>query len=245
MTRPLRVDFPGAINHVTARALDGQLLFEDDFDRTYFLGDLRRAVRRYTWLVHGLCLMGTHYHLLVETPQANLSIGVRQLNGVYAQGFNAGRGRHGHLFQSRFKSRLVERGAHLLELCRYNDLNPVRAGLCAHPRDWPWSSHRAYVGLEPPPTFLTTAWIASQFGRTTAAARRGYAAFVDEALAASQPEAVGEIYLGSPRFAWEASAPHTPIPEVPRAHWQPVRPSIESLLEREGERGVLVACRKT
>ncbi len=242
MARPLRVDFPNAIHHVTARALDGQFLYEDDYDRSWFLADLRRVVKRYAWLVHAYCLMGSHYHLTVETPRGNLSIGVRQLNGVYAQGFNERRGRRGHLFQSRFKSRLVERDPHLLEVCRYIELNPVRAGLCRHPRDWRWSSYRFHVGLEPPPSFLTTTWVAAQFGRTVAAGRRGYAAFVEDALDAPGPPVVGEIYLGSRDFAWRASLPHEPVREVPRAHWQPVRPTIESLLADEPERGVLIAC---
>lgn len=231
------------MHHITSNALQGQLLFEDDFDRTFFLADLRRTVRRYAWIVHGFCLMGTHYHLTVETPVPNLSIGVRQLNGVYAQGYNARRSRSGHVFQARFKSQVVARDSHMLELCRYTDLNPCRAGVCAHPRDWRWSSYRAYVGLEPAPRFLTTAWVLAQLGTTRREAQRAYANFVEERLNAERPRNIGEIYLGSSEFAARSSAPHDPIPEVPRAHWQPVRPSIESILEHEPERGILVACR--
>lgn len=243
MARQLRRDFPGAIHHVTANALAGRLLFDDDFDRSFFLGDLRRVVARYAWIVHGYCLMGTHYHLTVETPAPTLSAGVRQLNGVYAQGFNARRDRRGHVFQARFKSQLVERSPHMLELCRYTDLNPRRAGLCTHPREWRWSSYRAYVGLEPPARFLTTSWVLSQFGSTVAQARRSYEAFVDERLDADPPRAVGEIFLGSSEFASRSSEPHASVPEVPRLHWQPVRPSIESIVAREPEQAILVACR--
>jgi putative transposase len=240
VTRPLRVDHPGAVHHVTARTIPGQPLFVDDFDRTYFLGDLARATERYGVLVHAYCLMGNHWHGLLETPNANLSTALRQVNGVYAQGFNARWSRYGHLFQGRFASRLVEREAHLLALCRYLDRNPVEAGLCRSPEDWRWGSHRAYAGLEPPPRFLHTAWVLSRFGSRRRQARRAYRAFVADVAGAAPPSAIGEIYVGSAEFA-SRSAPGARVEDVPRRHWQPVPPPLETLLD--GELGILTAHR--
>jgi REP element-mobilizing transposase RayT len=128
MARPLRLQFPGAVYHLTSRGNARQKVFLTDADRELFLNTLTRVVRRYDWVCHAYCLMANHYHLLVETPKANLSIGMRQLNGIYTQSFNRRHNRTGHLFQGRFKAILVERKSHLLELCRYIVLNPARNG---------------------------------------------------------------------------------------------------------------------
>jgi len=114
---------------------------------------LAEAVERYHWICHAYCLMPNHYHLLVETPLANLSQGMRQLNGAYTQAFNRRHNRTGHLLQGRYKAILVEKESHLLELARYIVLNPVRAKLVRHPRAWRWSSYRATAGDEEPPSF--------------------------------------------------------------------------------------------
>ena len=119
MARPRRLEFPGAIYHLTGRGNARQKVFFTDADRELFLNTLAGVVTRYHWICHAYCLMANHYHLLVETPKANLSIGMRQLNGIYAQRFNRRHHRVGHLFQGRFKAILVERESHLLELCRY------------------------------------------------------------------------------------------------------------------------------
>ena len=129
MSRPLRLEFPGAIHHVTARGNARGDIFPDDEDRSLFLAVLAEAVIRFGWLCHAYCLMDNHYHLLIETPHGNLSPGMRQINGVYTQRFNRCHARTGHLFQGRFKAILVERDSYLLELCRYIVLNPVRAGM--------------------------------------------------------------------------------------------------------------------
>ena len=125
---PLRLQFPGAVYHLTSRGNARQKVFFTDADRELFLKTLTRVVRRYDWVCHAYCLMANQFHLLVETPKANLSIGMRQLNGIYAQSFNRRHNRTGHLFQGRFKAILVERESHLLELCRYVVLNPARNG---------------------------------------------------------------------------------------------------------------------
>jgi putative transposase len=126
MARPLRLEFAGAIYHLTSRGNARQKVFFSDADRELFLSTLAGVVSRYGWFCHAYCLMANHYHLLIETPKANLSIGMRQLNGIYTQSFNRRHNRVGHLFQGRFKAIVVERESHLLELCRYIVLNPRR-----------------------------------------------------------------------------------------------------------------------
>lgn len=129
MARPLRLEFPGAIYHVTARGNARNAIFLDDEDRALFLGGLGEVVTRFGWLCHAYCLMDNHYHLLIETPEGNLSLGMRQLNGIYTQRFNQRHGCVGHVFQGRFKAIVVDRDSYLLELCQYAVLNPIRAGM--------------------------------------------------------------------------------------------------------------------
>lgn len=149
MSRPIRIEFANALYHVTARGDRREDIFEDDQDRQMFLSTLEQVVIQFNWICHAWCLMDNHYHLLVQTPDGNLSKGMRQLNGVYTQASNRRHRRVGHLFQGRFKAILVDSDAYLLELTRYVVLNPVRAGMAKKPSDWPWSSYRASVGLAP------------------------------------------------------------------------------------------------
>ncbi len=129
MARPLRIESPGAVYHLTSRGNARNSIYLDDNDRQRFLAILGNVVDRYNWLCHAFCLMDNHYHLLIETLDPNLSLGMRQLNGVYTQGFNRAHNRVGHVFQGRYKAILVEKDEHLLELCRYIVLNPMRAGV--------------------------------------------------------------------------------------------------------------------
>jgi len=129
MARPLRIELAGALYHVTSRGDERRPIFFEDGDRSAFLAVLGEVIARFGWLCHAYCLMTNHYHLLVETPHANLSQGMRQLNGVYTQYVNRSHRRVGHLFQGRFKGILVEKESYLLELARYVVLNPVRAGM--------------------------------------------------------------------------------------------------------------------
>jgi REP element-mobilizing transposase RayT len=173
---------------VTARGNRRQQIFSDDHDRARFVELLAEVVAQTGWRCHGFCLMPNHYHLLVETPEPNLSVGMYRLNGLYAQWFNRRHEVDGHLFQRRFHSVLVESNWHLVELCRYIVLNPVRAGLCAHPREWRWSSYRATIGVGARrPSFLTLDWLLAQFGRRTAQARASYRGFVESALGHGRP----------------------------------------------------------
>lgn len=129
MARPLRIEFTGALYHVTSRGDRREAIYEDDTDRIRFLEVLGQVAADFNWVVHAYCLMTNHYHLVVETPDGNLSKGMRQLNGVYTQYSNRRHRRVGHLFQGRFKAILVDRDSYLLELARYVVLNPVRAGM--------------------------------------------------------------------------------------------------------------------
>lgn len=202
MARPLRIEFPGAVYHVTARGDRQAPIFEDDADRLSFLEILAEVVARFNWLCHAYCLMDNHYHLLVETPDANLSRGMRHLNGLYTQACNRRHGRCGHLFQGRYKGILVDRDNYLQELSRYLVLNPVRAGMVKDPADWPWSSYRAMLGEAPAPAWLTTDTVLSQFSSQRAAARRRYRLFVAEGMDAD-PVWSGlrqQIYLGDSDF---------------------------------------------
>ena len=154
MARPLRLEFPGALYHVTSRGNQRGNIFDDNDDRRQFLLVLQEVCHRYNWICHAYCLMSNHYHLLIETPDGNLSQGMRQLNGVYTQYFNRRHGRVGHVFQGRYKGILVDKNSYLLELARYIVLNPVRAGLVRSAREWPWSSYRATAGLTECPGWL-------------------------------------------------------------------------------------------
>ena len=182
MPRPLRIEFPGALYHVTSRGNNQARIFWDDADRRSFLGALAAVVARDRFELHAYCLMGNHYHAVLGTPAANLARGMQRLNSAFAQYANARHGRSGHVFQGRYHAQLVEEEAHLLHVARYVVLNPVRAGLAAAPAGWRWSSYRATAGLERAPAFLTTAWLLGQFSADEGRARQRYAAFVADGL---------------------------------------------------------------
>ena len=150
MTRPLRIEYAGAVYHITSRGNEKKAVFRGDQDRINFLNVLQHVNKRYHWICHAYCLMENHYHLLIETPDGNLSFGMRQLNGVYTQLFNRRHQRTGHLFQGRYTSILIQKDSHLLEVCRYVVLNPVRARVVERPEAWKWSSYRATAGRETP-----------------------------------------------------------------------------------------------
>lgn len=154
VARQLRHEYPGAVYHVTSRGNARGAVFLDEGDRGGFLELLARVGASCAWVCHAYCLMGNHYHLVLETPRPNLSLGMRRLNSAYAQSFNARHGRVGHVFQGRYKAILLEKEAHLLEVCRYVVLNPVRARLVAGAAEWRWSSFRATAGQAPPPPSL-------------------------------------------------------------------------------------------
>ena len=202
MARPLRIEYPGALYHVTSRGDRQEAIFDDDQDRTGFLNIVGEVVLQFRWCCHAYCLMGNHYHLMIETRQGNLTKGMRQLNGVFTQWSNRRHRRSGHLFQGRYKAILVDRDAYFLELSRYVMLNPVRAGMVKHPRLWAWSSYGATIGSTPAPAWLTTDDLLAQFGKRRAGARRKYQEFVAEGMGGESiwKELKGQIYLGDDDF---------------------------------------------
>lgn len=236
MSRPIRIAFPDALYHVTARGDRREAIFDDDLDRRLFLSTLEQVVKRFNWVCHAWCLMDNHYHLLIQTPDGNLSKGMRQLNGVYTQASNRRHRRVGHLFQGRFKGILVDGEAYLLELSRYVVLNPVRAGMVKAPADWPWSSYRASVGLEPPQPWLAVDGLLVHFAEQRGLAQTRYAGFVAEGIKAESPwsSLKGQVYLGDEQFVQRMQAcmqadkrDDIQIPATPR------RPPQRSLREIE------------
>ena len=156
MPRSLRLEYPGAIYHVTTRGTRQAAIFLDDQDRASLLSILAHALKECDAQAFAYCLMGNHYHFVLQTRQANLAVLMRRINSVYSLAFNRRHGRCGHVFEGRYKALHVDRDAYLLEVCRYVDLNPVRAGLVESPVRWGWSSYRANSGAVPPPPWLAT-----------------------------------------------------------------------------------------
>lgn len=156
-------------------------IFLADDDRRLFLAILGDVVKQFDWECRAYCLMTNHFHLALRTPEANIGAGMHRLNGLYAQAFNRRHGFKGHLFEERYWSGLIEDDDHVFNLLRYIVLNPVRAGLCALPHQWAWSSYRATAGIDRSPAFLDLSWL-STWGRTA------YRSYVLEGL--EEPAAV-------------------------------------------------------
>jgi REP element-mobilizing transposase RayT len=236
MARPLRLEYPGGVYHVTSRGNARQRIYTSAADRQAFLGILASVVNRSHWLCHAYCLMDNHYHLLIETPEANLSRGMRQLNGIYTQWFNRTHHRVGHLFQGRYKAIVVDKESHLLELCRYVVLNPVRAKMTRQAGQWPWSSYRAMVGKEAAPDYLTVDWVLGQFSENKRKAQERYHVFVTEGMRSESPwnALKGQVLLGSEQFVdrhrnrlKEAGK----IKEIPRRQRYAGRPRLEEIFK--------------
>ena len=235
MARPLRIEYPGAVYHVTSRGNARRKIYLDDDDRAFFLTTLSGVVKHYGWLCHAYCLMDNHYHLLLETPKPNLSRGMRQLNGLYTQGFNRRHKKVGHLFQGRYKAILVERDSYLLELARYLVLNPVRAKIVTSPQRYRWSSYRATLGTAPVPVALTIRWVLDQFGGSKATARKRYGEFVEAGIGQSSPwkELKGQALLGSEKFVKRLIPQlqeQASSREIPKRQRLLHRPSLDKLL---------------
>jgi len=239
MARPLRIEYPGAVYHVTSRGNAQGIIFSDDQDRLSFLDVLAGVVKRYRWLCHAYCLMGNHYHLLIETQEANLSLGMRQLNGVYTQRYNRRHKKSGHVFQGRFKAIVLDKDSYLLELCRYVVLNPVRAKMVKNVEEWQWSSYRASVAMIKPPDYLTTDWILGLFGSKRGIARRKYESFVREGLHQQSPWGLlrGQVLLGEEKFVKGFKAllsDKDQVKEIPRQQRHVARPGLEELFQKRG-----------
>jgi putative transposase len=151
MSRPIRFQAAGLVYHVMARGNNKMAIFLDDLDYARFLGMFADVIADYDIDPWVFCEMPNHFHLVLRTRQPNLSRAMAHLDGQYAQWWNKRHKHVGHVYQGRFKAQVVETSVYLVRLCRYVLLNSVRAGLCAHPRDWPWSSYRAMVSGQPSP----------------------------------------------------------------------------------------------
>lgn len=179
MPRPPRIDIAGATHHIAALAVEKERVFREPADRKRLLALLEAIAGCYQWSCGAYCLMGTHFHLIVNTPEPTLSRGMQQLCGSYAGWFNWKYGRRGHLFGRRFGSVLIVSDEHLLEAHRYVALNPVRAGLCRRPESWRWGSFRALAGLEAGPPFLDIDDVLDLFALRRKVAQPAFRRFVE------------------------------------------------------------------
>ncbi len=219
---------------MTAQGSEKRPVFRDDDDRQCFLDTLQRVNRRYRWICHAYCLMADHYHLLIETPDGNLAIGMRQLNGVYTQLFNRRHGRSGHLFQGRYKSILIQKNTHLLEVCRHVVLNPVRAKIAAKPEIYRWSSYAATAGKAKPHPCLSRDWVLSQFGGKRNSTEKEFRNFVSQGIGRKSVwnEVRGQVLLGEGDFVKRLTGylkKHKDVPEIPRSQRFAHRPSLKTL----------------
>jgi putative transposase len=230
MARPLRIEFPGAVYHVTSRGGGRAPVFADDADRVAFLSLVAQALSRFDGQMLAYCLMGTHYEFVLHTRKANLSLLMRHINGLYTQSFNRRHGKAGPVFQGRFKAVLVDRDAYLLDVCCYVELNPVRAKIVRRPEAWPWSSYRSHAGRAQGAAWLDTDGLYSHvLGRAvrTAADRRRGAQRYAELAASAKDESLWEtglrqqIYLGDEDFVERMQAlarPHNSTDhDIPKA----------------------------
>ena len=238
MARPLRIEYDGALYHVTSRGNERKLVFKDDTDRNIFLDTLHKVNKRYNWLCHAYCLMNNHYHLVIETPDGNLSKGMRQLNGVYTQTFNKRHKRVGHIFQGRYKAILIQKESHLLEVCRYVVLNPVRAKTVTGAKEWRWSSYSATCGIDKSHPCLTTDWILGQFAKQKRTAERKYKEFVEAGIGEKGiwRSVKGQSILGSDEFVEKLIGyvrGHEDNKEIPRSQRYVNRPALEKIFKKE------------
>ena len=235
MSRPLRLEFPGALYHVTSRGHERGTIFRDACDRRHFLNLLASVVPDQGWLLHSYCLMGNHYHLLVETGRATLSRGMHSLNARYSQHFNQRHERAGHVLEGRFKAILIQKEAHLLEIHRYIVLNPVRAGIVGRPEDWPWSNYRATSGSIAYPPWLEVGSTLALFSTFGSGATGAYVRFVAQGTVRPSSPLEGvrrQIYLGDRRFLAEMSGhakQRRSSQEVPAAHREPLLVEIDEV----------------
>lgn len=216
VARPLRIQYPGALYHVTSRGNERKTVFRNDTDRNKFLSYLQSAHEKYGAIIHCFCLLCNHYHILLETPRANLSQILHHINGAYTIYFNIKRKRSGHLFQGRFRAILVEKEPYALELSRYIHLNPYRAGLVEAFSSYRWSSYSCYLGTAKRPSWLESSMILDHFSSDEKEAHKAYRCFVEEAIGktAASPlkDVVASAFLGSEDFIQAAAKKAAIVP---------------------------------
>ena len=243
MARPLRIEFPDALYHVTSRGNERRPIFRTTRDRETFLLLLGQTAKRYGWSVSAFVLMMNHYHLVIQTPEPNLSRGMHWLNGTYAGWFNRAHRRAGHLFQGRFHAFLIEKQAYFTEVIRYVVLNPVRAKIVTAPSAYRWSSYRATAGSAAAPDWLDTRAALEPFGENDEAARRNYEAFVFEKMRRTDSiweNAFNGIYLGTSGWAQrmrdrvESMVVSTDHPRTQRSVGRPAMATIVTAVSNAG-----------
>ena len=199
MAREPRIEIPGGIYHVGAKGNRGCVIYEDDEERRCFLRLLALVTKRFDWTCHAFVLMSNHFHLLIQLEVGGLSDGMQFLNGMYAKFSNHRHGYVGqHLFRNRFWSQQISSEQHVMAAARYIVLNPVRAGVCALPEEWPWSSYRACAGVDFTPQFLAASKHLALFGTRPAQARRAYREFVRAGIGAPAPVSDTSVESGTP-----------------------------------------------
>jgi len=240
MARQARIEYPGAIHHVRSRGNGCQDIFLDDVDRQHFLDLLGEAVDHYDWLVTAYTQMDNHFHLELETPEPNLSDGMKWLLGSYVSWFNRRHKRTGHLFGDRFHSDLIERDTYLTVVARYIALNPVAAGMVKRPEDWKWSSYRATAGLEPTPKWLAVHKLEPFFGEPSSW-RSNYRDYVEEKIDSKErlwDKIENQIYLGSEEWIKEVRGIVESKPrhdDYPRAQRHVGRPAMAAIIAAVGK----------
>ncbi len=182
MARPLRIEYEGAFYHIISRGNENTEIFKNNNDRKKFLYYLAQAKERFKIIIHTFCLLDNHYHLLLETPLANISSAMQFINSSYTTYFNKYWRRKGHLLQGRYKGLLVDKDNYAHEVSKYIHLNPVRAGLINKPELYPWSSYKYYLRPKDNPLFLTTTFILSYFGKELKIATKEYRRFVEDGI---------------------------------------------------------------
>jgi putative transposase len=241
MARPLRLEFADALYHVTARGNERRAIFRTDRDRKTFLEFLGQATHRFGWSITAYVLMSNHFHLVIQTPKANLSDGMHWLNGTYAAWFNRIHKRCGHLFQGRFKSPLIEKESYFAEVLRYVVLNPVRAHMAQRPEDYKWSSYRATAGYDGAPDWLDLAAVRPFFHPDPKEAMSSYREFVCSKIESDEclwDKLTNRIYLGTEEWTKAMrkiveTAPHsTDHPKEQRAVG---RPKMHMIVEAVGQ----------
>ena len=246
MARPLRIELAGGLYHVTSRGDQREDIYLNDDDRREWLQIFSHVCQRFNWVCHAWCQMSNHYHVVVETPDANLSAGMRQLNGVYTQWFNRTHNRVGHVFQGRFKGIMVEKDSYLLELARYVVLNPVRAGMVRDTVRWPWSSYHEMIGGRETQDWLQTDWLLAQFGTQRQRAINKYIEFVREGIKRESvwQDLRGQVYLGGEKFVTKMqklSEKKADFSEIPRAQRRPIAKSLSHYQKQNTDRDAAMA----
>ncbi|MEO6421222.1 MAG: transposase [Candidatus Nitrotoga sp.] len=245
MTRPLRLEYSGALYHVTSRGDRREDIYLDDVDREEWLQVLGHVCSRYNWVVHTYCLMTNHYHFLVETVDGNLSKGMRQLNGLYTQRFNSRHGLSGHLYQGRYKAILIQKENYLLELSRYVVLNPLRADMVKKLEDWPWSSYLATINVVGKPEWLDVDWLLGQFGKQRKSAIKAYVKFVMEGKGLPSPldQTRHQLLLGDDNFVGQYKQNKKPeaLREISKVHRRVLALSLDEYKQNHPSRNEAMA----